>query len=802
MTVQNTIVKNVYVGNGSTTIFPFTFECNKAEHIQAFVKDALGNISSTTNFKVDLEQKNLTYPNTGEPLAKGDKLIILRQLPLQQLLNLLNQGPFYAEDIEETFDEVVMMLQQMTERIGRSLAVSVDIDAENSFNTIIPLEAGKTFRVKDDGTGFEVTEDPGKVIDGAKALLKQTMEQAELAKEQADASSQSAFNAQNAAKEVKEIYNDGNFTPLSDLLGSLGTKLKRWGSIFANKVFASNLPIVYNNVEEMKADTMLWEGMNTKTLGYYAPNDGGGASYLIRGKLESDVDDGGSIQELANGLVAELMIENGIVNVKQFGAVGNGVTDDTIVLQRSFDSLNEVYIPKGEYIYSDILTIKNDSFGDGKESILFNLSNPDSAAIHIESNASVKNLKIKITPTTRAGDATITSPLVILKDKENIIIDDVECEGGNGTGIFCYGGKNITIHNVYVHDTLADGIHVTNGSENVIVENCHVKNSGDDGIAFISYTSDGKRVKNCKAIHNTVEGTKARGITNGGSEDIVISNNYITDCNNNGILVHGTMGGWSFYTAKNTVISNNVCINNIQLAKEATSYIGLYAEIVLQEADDTSETNKNTIIAGNTISSFYNCLGIFRSGDVIITNNTFNGGMAFHITTSGAINKVCENVIINNNVFKIGAPLVNWSTIDRIKEAVIKDNIFVITDTSNHSIQYNDINGGEFSGNRLQRGDSTSYFLIQGGKEYTLGYNYPLPTTFEFNDANPDAENGEYNIVSIGGRYGITLPVWDVSNHHPAIGTMSLNNDKTKLKIKVGATAEGTTWKYVTLSDG
>ena len=199
MTVQNTIVKNVYVGNGSTTVFPFTFECNKAEHIQAFVKDAAGNISSTTNFKVDLEQKNLTYPNTGEPLAKGDKLIILRQLPLQQLLNLLNQGPFYAEDIEETFDEVVMMLQQMTERIGRSLAVSIDIDAENSFNTIIPLEAGKTFRVKDDGTGFEVTEDPGKVIDGAKALLKQTMEQAELAKEQAAASSQSAVSAQNAA---------------------------------------------------------------------------------------------------------------------------------------------------------------------------------------------------------------------------------------------------------------------------------------------------------------------------------------------------------------------------------------------------------------------------------------------------------------------------------------------------------------------------------------------------------------------------------------------------------------------------
>lgn len=320
MTVQNTIVKNVYVGNGSTTVFPFTFECNKAEHIQAFVKDAAGNITSTTNFKVDLEQKNLTYPNTGEPLANGDKLIILRQLPLQQLLNLLNQGPFYAEDIEETFDEVVMMLQQMTEHIGRSLAVSVDIDSENSFNTIIPLEAGKTFRVKDDGTGFEVTEDPGKVIDGAKALLKLTTEQAEFAKEQADASSQSAVNAQNAA-----------------------TSVQKYKALW------------FDSVASMKAEPSLTAGAYVCTAGYYEQNDGGGASYLIRAKLESDTDDGGSLHQLNNGLVAELIIENGTVNVKQFGAKGDSAANDTVAFQQSIATGNPVFIPKGSYRINDTL---------------------------------------------------------------------------------------------------------------------------------------------------------------------------------------------------------------------------------------------------------------------------------------------------------------------------------------------------------------------------------------------------------------------------------------------------------------
>lgn len=177
---------------------------------------------------------------------------------------------------------------------------------------------------------------------------------------------QSMLSAQNAAKEVKEIYGDGNFTPLSDLLGGLGTKLKRWGAIFANKVFASNLPIVYNSVAEMKADTMLWEGMNTKTLGYYAPNDGGGASYLIRAKIESDIDDGGSIHELSNGLAAEMIVKNGIVCPEQFGAKGDGATDDSSALQAVFDSGHKcVLLAKTYYIANKLVISKPSTIIEG-----------------------------------------------------------------------------------------------------------------------------------------------------------------------------------------------------------------------------------------------------------------------------------------------------------------------------------------------------------------------------------------------------------------------------------------------------
>ena len=182
---------------------------------------------------------------------------------------------------------------------------------------------------------------------------------------------QSMLNAQNAANEVKEIYNDGNFTPLSDLLGGLGTKLKRWGAIFANKVFATNLPIVYNNVAEMKADTVLWEGMNTKTLGYYSPNDGGGASYLIRAKADSDTVDNGSLHELANGLVAELIVDNGTVNVKHFGAKGNVITDDTQAFKSAILSGKNIHVSAGDYLITSSLGILPNRLsitGDGEQS--------------------------------------------------------------------------------------------------------------------------------------------------------------------------------------------------------------------------------------------------------------------------------------------------------------------------------------------------------------------------------------------------------------------------------------------------
>lgn len=93
----------------------------------------------------------------------------------------------------------------------------------------------------------------------------------------------------------------------------------------------------FANVAAMKADTTLQVGMIVTTNGYYSPSTGGDATYIIRTKTDTDTEDGGVIHFLANGLVAELNIENGIVYAKQFGIKGEnlvGKVDETATLQR------------------------------------------------------------------------------------------------------------------------------------------------------------------------------------------------------------------------------------------------------------------------------------------------------------------------------------------------------------------------------------------------------------------------------------------------------------------------------------
>lgn len=113
------------------------------------------------------------------------------------------------------------------------------------------------------------------------------------------------------------------------------------------------------NIEELiNLDAKV--GDKYKTLGYYKENDGGAGRYDIIEKNSNIKIDNGLYIELKNGLIAKLAIINNTVNVKQFGAKGNAVNDETKYLKTAFNSWNEnIELPKGEYKITDKISLDN-----------------------------------------------------------------------------------------------------------------------------------------------------------------------------------------------------------------------------------------------------------------------------------------------------------------------------------------------------------------------------------------------------------------------------------------------------------
>lgn len=156
--------------------------------------------------------------------------------------------------------------------------------------------------------------------------------------------------------------------------------------------------VTFGSTEEMKTsdDARLREGKFIKTEGYYKSGDGGSAVYEIMSEwnMGQAKRKEGAIQ-LANGLYACIVPDvceiDGktwvVVNVRQFGAIGDGVTPSQSGISYAATSASRyaasnedvfrglVYIPSGEYkctneIIGDGLNNVN-IVGDGDSSVLF-----------------------------------------------------------------------------------------------------------------------------------------------------------------------------------------------------------------------------------------------------------------------------------------------------------------------------------------------------------------------------------------------------------------------------------------------
>lgn len=124
MTLTTTASRIAHAGNGVTTVFAFPFKVWAAANLKVYLRDnaALSDAlqALTTDYTVDI----VAYPNTGNVVfvsapAAGKTVVIVRDMPLTQDLDLVASGAFAAENIEVQLDKLAAEIQTLRELVAR-----------------------------------------------------------------------------------------------------------------------------------------------------------------------------------------------------------------------------------------------------------------------------------------------------------------------------------------------------------------------------------------------------------------------------------------------------------------------------------------------------------------------------------------------------------------------------------------------------------------------------------------------------------------------------------------------------------
>ena len=128
MTISSTTVRNSYSGNGSTTVFAYTFKILDDDEIQVIIRSSTGTETTktkTTHYTVSGVGSSgggnitfLTAPGATETV------VLKRNTTKTQETDYVANDPFPANSHEEALDRVTMIAQEIQEELGRSIKLS------------------------------------------------------------------------------------------------------------------------------------------------------------------------------------------------------------------------------------------------------------------------------------------------------------------------------------------------------------------------------------------------------------------------------------------------------------------------------------------------------------------------------------------------------------------------------------------------------------------------------------------------------------------------------------------------------
>ena len=359
-----------------------------------------------------------------------------------------------------------------------------------------------------------------------------------------------------------------------------------------------------------------------------------------------------------------------IKTVKDYGAKGDGVTDDTEAIQNCIDNENGAIFPSGEYLIKTNLQINGKLYGFGNAKIIISKdftkksnSVPDTEiAIYNKSFSTRFNnpdtLDIKgITFIKKDGD-NVPYTVIGLANTVNSAIRNCNIqheESYSTCGLDLYScNKNLVVvnNNINLKSNAKYGgvwcrqIGVNDVSENIkIIGNNIINGQGDEVIAVYGYQGGLKNITikdnvltHIGSVNNVVtlganDTTVEGGNSNAYIENVIFSNNIINANNCKSKVFQVSMEAKNL-KLDNILIDNNI-INLSSGIEDVTRIIDIY--------DGT-----NIVISNNNINQNANesVIGINANVTVTVKGNNFNG--YYKNVTKGKVLVLENNIIVRH----------------------------------------------------------------------------------------------------------------------------------------------------------
>ena len=368
--------------------------------------------------------------------------------------------------------------------------------------------------------------------------------------------------------------------------------------------------------------------------------------------------------------VSYSMITGAFANVRDYGAVGDGTTNDAAAIQLAFDSGKSVYFPDGTYYVSNtILTLPQNAIvcGSGPDAIILgNGANPvavleGTSGTHKE-NLTLRDLTIKRTN----GTYTNTRQLFEIIYADDCYIQNVIFDGDNTTSaypgsVLGYSVTRLTVENCQFlggagFNLTSVGVLSTNlFSTGCIVKNCYMGPAAAQGFDFyyvkdlivdgciahgrtstygcgfiIEYQATNVTFTNCISYNNTRSGFYLEPNTAYGIASVTFNNCIAYNNGETGLYAQNSFG---------LVVTGGAYWGS------ASTFVGSNSGIALQD------TAQNCTITGAYIHSNQSAGLLIGSGYFVVVSGNFfynNNGPAVKILNSSAGMNITGNTFASN----------------------------------------------------------------------------------------------------------------------------------------------------------